>query len=209
MVIRLRRCRRLSACFSTCINTGINTCISTCINTLLAVCLLVLPVQAQAQQTAAPPESQLRAAVISGILQYTQWQVPVDGTLCVLGNPPSGTTLLQAAARIRINKQPVTIQTPVALADISRCQVVVIGTLNDSLSRELDSQLQAPALLSICDACDTERVQADIELVVQHNRVGFNLRRKPADNTAIHYRAALLELANSIYPAGSQTRAQP
>lgn len=167
--------------------------------------LQLLPV-AQAQP---PQEGQLRAAVISGILQYTEWQPPGDGTLCVLGDPPSAATLVQAAGRIRIHKKPVTVRPQIALTDISRCQVLVIGTLNDDTYRALRDPLHTPALLSICDGCDSGRVQADIELVVEQNRVGFNLRRKPVDNTAIHYRAALLELASFIYPAGSQTRAQP
>lgn len=150
-------------------------------------------------RAAAADEARLRAAVISGIIHYTEWVQPGNAKLCIAGLAPSGDSLMQAAAKIHVHNLPATVEALAPAARIETCEVLIIGALSDNQTRLLLGQLKPlpDNLLVICDNCDPQKLPADIELLVNDNRIGFAIteRKRPPE---LSFRAALLELATSI-----------
>lgn len=143
-------------------------------------------------------ESQLRAAIIHGILHYTDWRREVSGGFCILGDAPSATPLGEAAQQLRINHSPVEVRVLGDQANLQGCDVLVIGALSASENHRLSQNLDSIQLLSICDNCDHTTLNTNIQLKVVNDRIGFDIVMRLNDNSYVNYRSQLLELAGSI-----------
>jgi len=143
-------------------------------------------------------EEQLRAAVIGGILRYTQWQDSASKTLCSLGAPSSEDILLKSAHRVKANNQSISILKVSHSEQIKACQILVIGTVPNNLASSLKQQLKAGKMLSICDGCQDKKWTTNITLIRHKNNIRFDVDLSHTKTNAITFSASLLELALSI-----------
>jgi len=143
-------------------------------------------------------EEQLRAAVIGGILRYTQWQDSASKTLCSLGAPSSEDILLKSAHRVKANNQSISILKVSHSEQIKACQILVIGRVPKDLAPSLKQQLNSGKVLSICDGCQDKKWTTNITLIRHKNNIRFDVDITHTKTNAITFSASLLELALSI-----------
>jgi len=147
---------------------------------------------------AADQEDKLRAAVIGGILRYTQWQDSAPKMLCSLGSPSSESILLKSAHRVRANNQAISILKIKAPEQINSCQIIVIGKVSDHLAFSLKAQLSTENTLSICDGCENNLWPTNITLIRHNNNIRFDVDLTTTGKDTITFSASLLELALHI-----------
>lgn len=147
---------------------------------------------------AANQEDKLRAAVIGGILRYTQWQDSDPKMLCSLGTPSSEGILFKSAHRVRANKQAISILKVKSPEQIKSCQIIVIGKVADILAPALQAQLNSGDTLSICDGCKENLWATSITLIRHKNNIRFDVDLTNTGKDAITFSASLLELALNI-----------
>lgn len=148
--------------------------------------------------TAANQEDKLRAAVIGGILRYTQWQDSSPKILCSLGAPSSEKILLKSAHRVKANNQAVSILRVDTPDQIQACQIIVIGRVPKDLALPLKTQLNTGDTLSICDGCKDKQWPTYITLIRHKNNIRFDVDLSNTGKDAITFSASLLELALRI-----------
>jgi len=147
----------------------------------------------QASSRTAYNESLVRAAVIFGILRFTQWpEGQVDShevALCSYGDSAS------SRAIAGLEKLPSIGQTKVVYRDdvnsVDGCHAVIIGKGKSLLAP------QAPTLL-ICDDCDVATAsKASITLNRIESRIQFEINLDRVDEQRLSLSSSLIELAAS------------
>ncbi|WP_111979083.1 YfiR family protein [Algibacillus agarilyticus] len=159
--------------------------IYTLLATLFSV-LLSAPVCAKS-----PDEATLRAAVVLGILRYTQWN-EIDTqhnaiNLCFMGGPMSEDVLTRASKKVAVKGKKIKIVEPQKTA----CNVIILG------QNEFSQPLPEHSLI-VCDNCEVKSGIA-INLVKRNNRISFEIFSEQAKQNQISFGSALLELASRIY----------
>ena len=146
-------------------------------------------------------ESDLRAAVIVGILRFTDWDqsslAPKGNSplmICTWGNAPSVQGLEQNQTGIRIRDQALQLRHPKQQEELSTCPIVIWGKQTESLPA---TTLISNALV-ICDDCDRDKVIAIINLVRVGNRIQFEINLNRARLAGINFSSNLLDLARRV-----------
>jgi hypothetical protein len=174
-------------------------------NRLRGACVLVFCMSTTFIQSLAQPqavlESDLRAAVIVGILRFTQWDQQAPGalpadeiTVCAWGNPPSVRGLERSSNPIRVRDQLLRLQRLTLRDDLLSCPVVIWG--GESATAK---QIQfSPDSFIICDNCNLDSVTAVINLVRDDNRIQFDVNLNHARSAGIRFSSNLLDLARHV-----------
>lgn len=170
----------------------------------ICFCFITGPAGGQTQFDPTVAESDLRAAVIVGVLRFTEWErAPATDdqnsnlTVCAWGNPPSAQGL--ANASIKIRDQELRLRRPTTKEALATCPVVILGRLTDSMTTEVRSSATLnSAALVICDTCDRSRVNAAVSLVRGENRIQFEINLNRARSAGIVFSSDLLNLARHV-----------
>ncbi|WP_143871620.1 YfiR family protein [Catenovulum sediminis] len=152
------------------------------------------PAQALMNQ---PEEASLRAAVVVGILRYTQLPSRENPSIliCASGQPSSQDKLQQVSPSLKVNAKKLNFKIVEENAkSLSDCDLLIIGGKN-KLSATLLANYSG---LSVCDGCKTGLKTSVIELINKNNRIGFNVNLGLASKNNIVFSSSLLELANKI-----------
>ncbi|WP_159084250.1 YfiR family protein [Saccharobesus litoralis] len=143
-----------------------------------------------------PDEASLRAAVVLGILRFTEWQPPIDSskpiTICFLGDVQSKDKLVQASSRVTVKGHAVDTKNVISLPQTDVCSVLIIG---DEWSGQYPTGVGSQ--LTVCDSCRFGN-QTAINLVKRNQRIGFEINMPYVQANNISFSSSLLELASRI-----------
>ncbi len=146
-------------------------------------------------------EANLRAAVIIGILRFTQFDRLIENTpsfkLCLVAKPLSSKKILQYADKVQIKKKSINVYQITKPQDIKEksCSVVIFG--QDTSDVWFQEKQSSGHFLSICDNCSFSSNTA-INLIRRNKRIGFEIQLRPAKQNKIIFSSSLLELAANI-----------
>ena len=145
------------------------------------------------------PEADLRAAMIVGILRFTQLNrnnsnANNELNICTLGQAPSVQGIAKSQAPIRIRQQLVRLQPFVANSSHQDCPVVIVGK---EVASQLILSLHANTLL-ICDTCDQAIVEPAVNLIRAENRIQFEVDLNSARAAGVTFSSDLLDLARRV-----------
>lgn len=164
----------------------------------LAICSSAI-----AQTDANTHEQNLRGAVISGLLRFTQWDDStkfVPRNICLAGNPIS-------AKPITLNAKSPSINKVIKLADgepakdfiTKPCHVLVLGAKLDAQSLKfITDNATQKNWLTICDGCDDSNSRPMVILRKSGRRIVFDINLAEAKKSHIHFSSSLLELASKV-----------
>ena len=144
-------------------------------------------------------EPDLRAAVILGILKYTDFpeHKPVASVinLCVLGNPASKKSLQKFSAEYKVNSRDIFILT--SEKNLKECDAAVIGSeLNKNSMKELSKNTKS---LIVCDDCTAGQEKASaVVLFRDGQRIRFIIDLHNSLEKEIKLSSSLLELAMEV-----------
>lgn len=163
------------------------------------LCLLALPLLLTTNTSHAQPaeESDLRAAIIFRLLQFSQWQL-IDNAqinLCIYANgkgtqsfSPLHNQILHNDARIHIRQ--------LKSLEIQQCDVIVIGS-----EQEFELGKAHINTFVVCNNCKKNIKHAAINLFRSDDKLKYNINRTIANSNGIHFRSAVLKSAQRIIGA--------
>lgn len=165
-----------------------------------AVPVSVAPTKSGSKRPKEASEYQLRAAMVVGIVRYTNWQKDFGDTLniCLIGESKSFEHI-----RVLENNNKLVKMKTVRVSHISKptkakiagCQVLVAGS---NAPRELISlQSDSPSFL-ICDQCNGLSKNASVTLHKVQDRIRFDVHLGNAKESGVQFSSSMLSIAHRV-----------
>jgi len=165
-----------------------------------------------AMHTASPQGASLEYAVKATYLYkfapFVEWpnesaEFPAGAfTLCVVGNPPFGTTLDRAVEGQTVAGRPITIRRFAAISSDPGCTVMYVAGLDaQSAAADLAAVHGLPVLTVTDDARDPA-ARGIINFVITENRVRFEIDEQAAAASGLTISSKLLALATHVTQRG-------
>jgi hypothetical protein len=150
-------------------------------------------------QTDAPVEQRVKAAMLYNFTRFITWPVAAgpDLQLCVVGR-----TSLEPALRDIEGKQSqgmsLRLKSGVAEADLVACHMVLIGRSEAGRVDDLLRRLARRPVLTVSDLEGFATRGGVIELLLVDNKVRFDINTAAAQRAGLSISSKLLRLANNI-----------
>ena len=145
-------------------------------------------------------EYDLKAAFLYNFAVFTEWpeQAPAGMNVCVLGTDPFGNALDLLTAK-QVRSVPVVVQRISGSEKIRGCHVLFIGASEHArLAQILDVTRSLP-VLTVADMKDAARRGVMIGLVMQDQRVTFEMNVAAARAARLSVSSKLIKLARNVY----------
>jgi len=149
-------------------------------------------------------EPKLRAAIVLGILRFTNWpeDAPLTNSLnlCTVGSPSSSAALAEISSKQQFQNLPIVIHKLNSnSSDFSKCNALVMGAnVNSELLKNLSDSEVSHGVLTVCDYCKTSNKNAMVYLVRVENRIAFKIDLRQSSKNGMKFSSSLLELATEV-----------
>lgn len=148
-------------------------------------------------------EETLRAAVIIGILRFTDW--PEDASIsneiniCFLKEGPTSRAMNAVSGRELVQRKLIYSKIVEAKRNFAdECNVLVLENTRDNKTiTSLSDQAHQNNILTICNECAHNNIVL-VNLIRKGNRIAFEINLAQARETGIFFSSALLELAAKV-----------
>lgn len=161
--------------------------------------LVMFAVQAAGQRAS---EYQLKAAFVYNFTKFIDWPgESVRGPtfqMCVLGQNPFGSELTHLTAGKAIGGHPVQVLTVSNVHLARSCQVVFVSASENAHMKEILSGLRGSSVLTVADTQGFVDSGGIIELLVEDDRVRFEVNLDAANEARLKISAKLLSLAKVV-----------
>lgn len=158
--------------------------------------------------TGAFDEYLIKGAFIMNICNFVKWSptalLPAGTpfTIGILGMNPFDDTLDDLADRTNIQGHKVTVKKYKKISEVMGCQVLFISVSETSKLEEIFKSLKDRPVLTFGDAKEFALKGGMIGLVIENNRVLFEVNKDVAERDHIKIGSDLLNLANSVVMSG-------
>jgi hypothetical protein len=180
-----------------------------------AACLLlaVLGVAPALLAATADPsvEYGVKAAFLYNFTKFVDWPSGAgqgDLALCVFGEDPFGRSLEILAQGERLEGRRLVVRHPAALGELKACHVLFVSRSERGRTREILAGLGDAPVLTVADLDGFLDQGGMIGLVVEENKVRFQIRQDVAERCRLRISSKLLSLAKPWSPAGGGRGAQ-
>ena len=161
--------------------------------------LLMFGVQAAGQRAS---EYQLKAAFVYNFTKFIDWPGESVRSLtfqiCVLGQNPFGSELTHLTDGKVIGGHPVQVLTLSNYHLARSCQVVFISASENAHMKEILSGLRGRSVLTVGDSQGFVDAGGMIELLVEDDRMRFEVNLHAANEARLKISAKLLSLAKAV-----------
>ena len=161
--------------------------------------LLIFALQAAGQRAS---EYQLKAAFVYNFTKFIDWPGESVRSLtfqiCVLGQNPFGSELTQLTDGKVIEGHPVQVLIVTNYHLARSCQVVFISASENAHMKEILSALRGRSVLTVGDSPGFVDAGGMIELLVQDERMRFEVNLHAANEARLKISAKLLSLAKAV-----------
>ncbi len=164
--------------------------------------LLFLLQAAWAWTQTRPTEYEVKAAYLLNFGRFTRIAGPAPQRssfdICILGRDPFGRVMDDIAAHESINKLPVHVLRVTDATQGRSCAIVFISIFEGDRMREDLAILDGSNALSVSDAPDFIKRGGMIQLILQNDRVRFDVNLGPVDRNHLVLSSELLRVASSV-----------
>ena len=164
--------------------------------------LLFLPIFALQAAGQRASESQLKAAFVYNFTKFIDWPGESVRSLtfqiCVLGQNPFGSELTQLTDGKVIEGHPVQVLIVTNYHLVRSCQVVFISASEDAHLKQILSGLRGRSVLTVGDSQGFVDAGGMIELLVEDERMRFEVNLHAANEARLKISAKLLSLAKAV-----------
>ena len=177
---------------------------------LLLAVLGVVPLLSAAKADPAV-EYGVKAAFLYNFTKFVDWPPGADQgdlALCVFGEDPFGRSLETLAQGERLEGRRLVVRHPAALGDLKACHVLFVSRSERGRTREILSSLGDAPVLTVADLDGFLDQGGIIGLIVEENKVRFQIRQDVAERSRLKISSKLLSLAKPWSPAGGGRGAQ-
>jgi uncharacterized protein DUF4154 len=164
--------------------------------------LLFLPIFALQAAGQRASEYQLKAAFVYNFTKFIDWPGESVRSLtfqiCVLGQNPFGSELTQLTDGKVIEGHPVQVLIVTNYHLARSCQVVFISASENAHMKEILSALRGRSVLTVGDSQGFVDAGGMIELLVEDERMRFQVNLHAANEARLKISAKLLSLAKAV-----------
>lgn len=164
-------------------------------------CLLLCPGPARSAE--GPSEYQVKAAFLYKFARFIEWPAASfaapDSPLIIgiLGKDPFGPMLDQAVAGKQVQGRPLQILRLEGPQRAKECHILFVGRLHDQEALRILALVRELPVLSIGEADDFARNGGVIHLLVEEQRVFFEINAEAAQKAGLKISSQLLKLARN------------
>ena len=146
-------------------------------------------------------EEELKAAYLLNFAMFVEWpeRDQASFTICQYGSDTLGAGAA-ALSRRTIRGKAITVRS-VTGKQFGGCDVLYIGAAEKSRIRDITQALRGTATLTVSDADDAAREGATIGLLLQGQKIAFDINVAEARRNKLMISAKLLSLAHSVMDA--------
>ena len=174
-----------------------------CVSTLLTV-VLALPVLRLHAQTLASTD-EVKAAYLLNFAKFVDWPEPQRGAeTMVLGVMASDglADALSLTVKDKMIAGRKLVVRRVTLSDqLTGLHVLYVGAAPEAQVAEILRRVDAKGVLTVSDIEPFCRIGGAIGLVLENNRLRFEINLEPAERSSLKVSSKLLTLARKVYPA--------
>jgi len=168
---------------------------------LLGVVLCFMAVGMQAQT---PTEYQVKAAFLYNFAKFIEW--PTSGfpdasaplRICVLGQDPFGQELHAITNEKTVNGRKFQVDQVVDLQLARTCHILFIASSEKARVKRILGSLRGTDVLTVGDTQGFAEQGGMINLVLENNRVLFEVNRKAAEQAGLKISSKLLSVAKLV-----------
>jgi hypothetical protein len=172
----------------------------------VVILLLLLAQMGRAQGAG---EYQVKAAFLLNFARFVEWppqnfSSPTDSIdVCILGPDPFGEALDEMVKDKVVSGRPLQVRRLREPAQAGGCELVFVNAIEARNKVHLSKELNW-GMLTVSDGKDFARDGGIVTLVMQQNRVGFEINVDAADHAGLKISSKLLSLATIVHddPAG-------
>lgn len=186
---------------------GVLACMSTCFS--VACCISVCADSLQSS----PSQAQIAAAFVFNFAKFTEWpqQVFADSAtplnVCFLGGDDVRISFQEISAGKAVNGRPILVRNVKSAGEVFDCRVVYMDSANSALFPGVMKNARQRCGLVIGTSDDFLARGGIIKLLVENNRMKFDVNVGAAGRAKIRLSSKLLALARSVVdlpdPAGN------
>ena len=146
------------------------------------------------------PDTQIKAAFLLNFAKYTEWPAASFATpdsplkLCIVGRDPFGETLRPTA----IGRHPVSIERGVSDDVLKACHIAYVAESEDRRLPRILALLRRQPVLTVSDIDGFAEAGGMIGLVIDDNRVRFDINSGAANASQLRLSSQLMRLARSL-----------
>jgi hypothetical protein len=146
-------------------------------------------------------ENALKAAFIYNFAMFTTWKTqPAQGpafNVCVDHDSPLKTALRELSGK-SVDNRPWTVRVMPPVSNASICQILVYRPHNGVLDTEVAAAIHGNSVLLVTDGGQARINRAVITLVLDQNRLHFDVDLKAAEERGVSLSSNLLRLARDV-----------
>jgi hypothetical protein len=146
------------------------------------------------------PEYRLKAAFLYNFALYTEWPAQVGDTLklCTVGRDPFGREL-EALQGKPIGLRRIAVEHRALTPGLVDCALVYVAPSAIIDLAPLLELLRGHPVLTVADSVGAAHAGVMVEMVVQAERVGFEVNLQAAHGAGLGFSSKLLRLAAEVY----------
>ncbi len=151
----------------------------------------------------AMPEYQVKAAFVYNFAKFVEW--PPAGArepfaFCLFGKDPFRGTLDDLVRGKLLNGRPTLVVRVTGAAQARTCPVLFIGQMPPAAVAEVLRGLAGAAVLTVSENPGFLDAGGTIQLLVDGNKVRFEVNAEPARRSGLQISSRLMRLARSVRP---------
>jgi hypothetical protein len=166
--------------------------------------MVLMLLLAQLGQAQIVGEYQVKAAFLLNFARFVEWPPtnfssptdPID--ICVLGPDPFGEALDDIVKDKVISGRHLQVRRLHEVSQSNGCEVVFVNAI-EARSKPQHSKELTWGILTISDGKDFSRDGGIVTLVMQQNRIGFEINLDAADHSGLKISSKLLSLATIVH----------
>jgi hypothetical protein len=171
---------------------------------LLAGLLSFAAPAAQAVESAAARENQIKAAFLFNFAQFVEWpkaafQQPGDPlVIAILGPDPFGPVMDTFVRGENVQGHPLRVERHLRIADIKTCHILYVNEPDEAKLAEILSQLKGRNILTVSDAGRFAEQGGMIHLVKENNKMRFRVNLAAATEAKLTVSSKLLKAGEIV-----------
>lgn len=173
----------------------------------VGVMAFLLPIATEcAQAQEHPTEAQVKAAYLYNFGKFIRWQTPVIGEtfdICVLGKDPFHGVLTSTVTGERIDGKSIVARDVTAVSESSRCQILFIGTSEETKLKAVLSTARRTNTLTVSDMPEFAERGGMIGLVNVAGKIRFEVNVAAVNDAGINVSSELLKVAVKVIGTNS------
>ncbi len=149
-------------------------------------------------------EFRLKAAYIYNFTKYVTWPEKAytnksnEFIVGVVGKDSYGLELDDALINKVVNEMPIVVKRLSLEEDLSKCQILIIGSTDKALCREIIDQLSNSHVLTVSDYHSFSKIGGMIQFGFKYNKLKYIVNLSEAKKVDLKFSSKILRIADKV-----------